>query len=147
MKQTGLVHKGTYKQQQHETLDFIIWFVLTMVLVRNCLHPSLIPIFPKVKVMVERFYVYIGNIPLRFPGSTFYSLDIIVVHDLPTWNHVMYRKELNKISGLRCSHSSCRSNQLLAKGSPFWKLEVSKMGSASEGVILEGTPWAETGKL
>lgn len=54
----------------------------------------------------------------------------------------MYGKGLNKISGLRSSQSSGRANQLLAKGSP-----VSKMGRASEVVILEGTQWAEIGKL
>lgn len=59
----------------------------------------------------------------------------------------MYGKGLNKISGLRSSQSSGRANQLLAKGSPAQKLEVSKMGRASEVVILEGTQWAEIGKL
>lgn len=54
MKQTGFMQNGTYKQHHHKTLDFIGWFVLSMVLVRNSPHLSLILFFPKVKVMGEK---------------------------------------------------------------------------------------------
>lgn len=91
--------------------------VLATVLVINSPHPSLIPIFPEVKVMMERLYLYIGNIPLTFPGRIFYTLDTTAVRDLPTWNYVCVEKD-----GTKSQVSSLVIPQAELTG--YWQREV-----------------------